>query len=107
MEISGVQIVAVLLILVLFYFVFKIVETNWELKTEEEGAMKDEETMHIVVQEEELLRPAAPGGREIRLVPLKPRTVKPAAAFAKTVSREIAFSSAEEEDEVMELVKAR
>ncbi|MCW3071512.1 MAG: hypothetical protein JWO44_1402 [Bacteroidetes bacterium] len=110
MEISDIQLLGVLLIIIIFFFMFQVIEANWALKAEQYAADEEEaEAMPIVAQigEDELPARVFPAGKEIRLVPLKPLKKNPAAAFSVQLPGEISFSAVREEEEVLELLKAR
>ncbi|MCW3102118.1 MAG: hypothetical protein JWO09_558 [Bacteroidetes bacterium] len=110
MEISEIQLLGVLLIIIVFAFIFKVIEGNWALKAEQHALQEEEhEIMPATarLKAKALTRQASPAGKEIRLVPLKPLKESPAAVFSIQQSRSITFSAAKEKEEMLKLVKAR
>jgi len=110
MEISEIQLLGVVLIIIVFAFIFKIIEGNWTLKAEQPAFREEEPGAVPAAAQLKAEAPAtqvAPGGKEIRLVPSKPLKENPAAILTTQRSREIAFTAATETEDVLALVKAR
>jgi hypothetical protein len=105
MEISGIQVLGFVLIIGLFYLVFKIVETNWTMKGTQKSELPDDvENFMFSLEAIPEENPAVDGqeGKEIQLVPLNPEIQEPA---AKVNSLVLYTVSANEEE--LELVKVR
>lgn len=103
LEISGIQLLGVVLILAFFFLVFKIIEINWSYKMRE-GAFQEE------MEEEETAEKISfspLNGKELKLIPMeaiaRESIADPGAGFS---AREVAFTMEENSEEEIELGRA-
>lgn len=103
LEISGIQLLGVVLILAFFYLVFKIIEINWSYKMREgafQEKMEEEETAEKI-----LFSPV--NGKELKLIPMDAIARKSIADSGQDFpAREVAFTMEENSLEEIELGRA-
>lgn len=104
-EISGIQLLGVILIIILFYLVFHIIAINWSYKMTENSLIPDEGMDEEAEKESILYLPV--NSHDVRIIPLG-STIKDAdTSLSKgSPAREVAFLQPEPLEETIGLSKA-